>query len=50
MTLAAAALLTPGSGRTGRDVLAEPGGHPAQDAAADLAGIRLPGAGQGPVR
>ena len=50
MTLAAAALLTPGRGRVGRDGLAEPGGHPAQDAAADLADIRLPGAGQGPVR
>jgi hypothetical protein len=45
MTLAGAALLTPGRGRV--DVLAEPGGHPAQDAAADLAGIRLPGPGQG---
>jgi hypothetical protein len=32
MTLAAAALLTPGLCRAGRDVLAEPGGHPAQDA------------------
>lgn len=50
MTLAAAALLTPGSGRVGRDVLAELGGHPAQDAAVDLAGIRLLGSGQGPVR
>jgi hypothetical protein len=40
MTLAAAAPLTPGRGRAGRDVLAELGGHPAQDAAADLAGIR----------
>jgi hypothetical protein len=38
MTLAAAALLTPGRGRVGRDVLAEPGGHPAQDAVVDLAG------------
>ena len=47
MTLAAAALLTPGSGRVGRDVLAEPGGHPAKDAAADPAGIRLLGCGQG---
>ena len=47
MTLAAAAPLTPGSSRGGRDVLAEPGGHPAQDAAADHAGIRLPGSGQG---
>jgi hypothetical protein len=47
MTLAAAALLTPGRGRVGRDVLAEPGGHPAQDAAADLPDIRLPGPGQG---
>ena len=47
MTLTAAALLTPGSGRAGRDVLAEPGGHPAQDTPADLAGIRLPGPGQG---
>ena len=50
MILAAAALLTPGCGRAGRDVLAGPGGHPAQDAAADPTGIRLPGAGQGPVR
>ena len=47
MTLAAAALLTPGRGRVGRDGLAEPGGHPAQDAAADLAGIRVLGSGQG---
>lgn len=47
MTLTAAVLLTPGRGRVGSDVLAEPGGHPAQDAAADLAGIRLPGSGQG---
>ena len=47
MTLAAAALLTPGLGRVGCDVLAELGGHPAQDAAVDLAGIRLLGSGQG---
>ncbi len=47
MTLTAAAPLTPGSGRAGRDVRAEPGGHPAQNTAADLAGIRLPGSGQG---
>lgn len=39
MTLAAAALPTPGRGRAGRDVLAELGGHPAQDAAVDLTGI-----------
>ena len=47
MTLTAAAPLTPGRGHVRRDVLAEPGGHPAQDAAADRAGIRLPGSGQG---
>ena len=50
MTLAAAALLTPGRGRVRRDVRAELGGHPAQDAAEDLAGIRLIGSGHGPVR
>ena len=40
MTLAVAVPLTPGWDRAGRDVLAEPGGYPAQDATADLAGIR----------
>jgi hypothetical protein len=47
MTLAAAAPLTPGEAASGTMSSPNPAAHPAQDAAAGLAGIRVLGSGQG---